>query len=403
MKLVFFTHPPFLKMASMMRYAAWLADGMRQRGHDVQIWSPEPYFYKLPVPSRFRKWMGYVDQYLVFPRQLRRRISKQPADTLYVFADHALGPWVPSVTAQPNVVHCHDFLAQDSALGLIPQNPVSATGRVYQRYIRQGFRQAEAFIAISQKTRDDLLVVIGSNGNCEVVYNGVNPRFRPSTDVAGDRAALGEALGIDLSRGYVLHVGVNTWYKNRRGVLVAYEAWRRDADADLATGAPALPLLMVGPPPPEALAELHRSLPCASDIHFLTAVSDEVLVSLYGAATVFLFPSIAEGFGWPIAEAMASGCPVITTGIPPMTEVAGDAGFLIAPDTDEQATVGSPWAAQAAAKLAEVIGLPDAERRAVAARGLAQVKHFDSTEALDRIEKVYERVLLKRQSRRPSP
>ncbi len=407
MKLVFFTHPPFLKMASMMRYAAWLADGMRQRGHDVQIWSPEPHFYNLPVPTRLRKWMGYVDQYLVFPRQLRRRISKQPADTLYVFADHALGPWVPSVTPQPNVVHCHDFLAQDSALGLIPQNPVSATGRLYQRYIRNGFRQADAFIAISQKTRDDLLIVIGSNGNCDVVYNGVNPRFRPSTDVAADRAALSKALGIDLSRGFVLHVGVNTWYKNRRGVVVAYDAWRRSTDNGTGAGMPALPLLMVGPPPPDTLAELQKSLPTSGDIHFLTGVSDEVLVSLYGAATVFLFPSIAEGFGWPIAEAMASGCPVITTGIPPMTEVAGEAGFFIATDVDEQATVGSPWAAEAAAKLAEVIGFSEAERKVVATRCLAQVKHFDSEHALDRIEKVYEQVLKKRQSGRqaeePSP
>ena len=396
MKLVFLTHPPFLKMASMMRYAAWLADGMRQRGHEVHIWSPEPYFYKLPVPARFRKWMGYIDQYLVFPGQLRKRMARQSDDTLYVFADHALGPWVPSVVPNPNVVHCHDFLAQDSALGLIPQNPVSATGRVYQRYIRQGFRQADAFIAISQKTRDDLLVVIGSNGNCDVVYNGVNPRFRPSTDVVADRTTLGKTLGIDLSHGYVLHVGVNTWYKNRRGVLVAYDAWRRSAGAQAA-----LPLLMVGPQPPEALADLRESLPSASDIHFLTAVSDEVLVSLYGAATVFLFPSIAEGFGWPIAEAMASGCPVITTGIPPMTEVAGDAAFFILPDSDEQATVGSSWATEAAAKLAEVMGLSAAERQAVAARGLAQVKHFDSTQALDRIEKIYERLLARRKS--PSP
>ncbi|MGJ7581716.1 glycosyltransferase family 4 protein [Variovorax sp. RHLX14] len=391
MKLVFLTHPPFLKIASMMRYAAWLADGMRQRGHEVHTWAPEPYFYKLPVPARFRKWMGYIDQYLVFPGQLRKRMARQPNDTLYVFADHALGPWVPSFVSKPNVVHCHDFLAQDSALGLIPQNPVSATGRIYQRYIRQGFRQADAFIAISQKTRDDLLVVIGSNGNCEVVYNGVNPRFRQSTDVAADRATLGKTLGIDLSRGYVLHVGVNTWYKNRRGVLVAYDAWRRSIGANAA----ALPLLMVGPQPPEALAELCKSLSSAGDIHFLTSVSDEVLVSLYGAATVFLFPSIAEGFGWPIAEAMASGCPVITTGIPPMTEVAGDAGFFIPPDADAQATVGSAWAAQAATKLAEVVGLSDDERRAVAARGLAQVRHFDSTHALDRIEKIYERLLAK--------
>ncbi|RZL53903.1 MAG: glycosyltransferase family 1 protein [Variovorax sp.] len=397
MKLVFFTHPPFLKMASMMRYASWLAEGMAQRGHEVHTWAPEPRFYRLPVPARFRKWMGYIDQFLVFPRQIRHRMARESDDTLYVFADHALGPWVPSVASRPNVVHCHDFLAQDSALGLIPQNPVSSTGRIYQRYIRHGFQHARAFIAISQKTREDLLAVIGPDGRCEVVYNGVNPRFRPSADVPADRAALGRKLGLDLSRGYVLHVGVNTWYKNRRGVLVGYDAWRRRAAA--AGDETALPLLMVGPPPPDELAALQATLPSARDIHFLTDVTDEALVSLYGAATVFLFPSIAEGFGWPIAEAMASGCPVVTTGIAPMTEVAGDAAFLIPPDAGERADVDSPWAGEVAAKLAEVIGLPDADRAAVVARGLAQVAHFDSTKALDRIEGIYAKLLAER---RPS-
>ncbi|MGI4777784.1 MAG: glycosyltransferase family 4 protein [Janthinobacterium lividum] len=395
MKLVFFTHPPFLKMASMMRYATWLAEGMAQRGHEVHTWTPEPHFYKLPMPARYRKWMGYIDQFLVFPRQIRQRMAQESGDTLYVFADHALGPWVPAVAMWPNVVHCHDFLAQDSALGLIPQNPVSSTGRMYQRYIRHGFRQAQAFIAISKKTREDLMAVIGPEGRCEVVYNGVNPRFRPSTDVPADRTSLGRRLGIDLSRGYVLHVGVNTWYKNRRGVLVGYDAWRRRAtDGDRVV----LPLLMVGPQPPGELAAFCATLPSAGDIHFLTDVSDEVLVSLYGAATVFLFPSIAEGFGWPIAEAMASGCPVITTGIAPMTEVAGDAAFLIPPDTGERAGTDSPWAGEVAAKLAEVIELSDAERAAVVARGLAQVAHFDSTQALDRIEGIYERLLAERRS-----
>ncbi|RZL41156.1 MAG: glycosyltransferase family 1 protein [Variovorax sp.] len=408
MKLVFFTHPPFLAISSMTRYASWLVDDMKRRGHEVQIWTPAPLvqiwtpaplFYRLPVPVRLKKWMGYIDQYVMFPLQVKWRLVRQPLDTLYVFADHALGPWVPLVAKRPHVVHCHDFLAQDSALGRIPHNPVSQTGRLYQRYIRNGFSQARAFIAISRKTKEDLMHVVDASSRCEVVYNGVNPRFQPTADVPAQRELLGRELGIDLSRGFVMHVGVNTWYKNRQGVLAAYEAWQlsRAPESGEPAEAAALPLLMIGPPPPEGLADIHARMSSTADVHFLSAVSDEQLAALYGAATVFLFPSIAEGFGWPIVEAMASGCPVITTGEAPMTEVAGSAAVLIPvstlQDTEDPAPWSTPWAARAGAALAQVANLSPAERQAMVARGLAQARHFDSAKALDRIEAIYASLL----------
>jgi glycosyltransferase involved in cell wall biosynthesis len=400
MKLVFFTHPPFLEISSMTRYASWLVDGMERRGHEVQVWTPRPCFYRLPVPVRMKKWMGYLDQYVVFPGAARRMLARQPAaTTLYVFADHALGPWVPLVVSRHHVVHCHDFLAQDSALGRIPHNRVSQTGRLYQRYIRNGFRKAHAFIAISQKTKDDLMAVVDPSSRCDVVYNGVNPRFKPAADVHAQRVALGAALGIDLSRGFVMHVGVNTWYKNRLGVLAAYEAWQRAEPAPGTPGAAAdsdtraIPLLMVGPPPPDTLAALKSAMQSGESVHFLSGISDDRLAALYSAATVFLFPSIAEGFGWPIVEAMASGCPVITTGEAPMTEVAGSAAVLIPvptlQDTNDPQPWTTPWAVQAGEALAQVVGLSVPARQSMVARGLAQARHFDSAAALDRIETIY--------------
>lgn len=395
MKLVFFTHPPFLAISSMTRYASWLIDDMRHRGHDVQVWTPKALFYRLPVPERYRKWMGYIDQYVVFPLEVRWRLLRQSRACLYVFADHALGPWVPLVANRPHVVHCHDFLAQDSALGRIPHNRVSHTGRLYQRYIRKGFCKARAFIAISQKTKEDLMAVVDPSSRCDVVYNGVNPRFKPAANVQTQRMALGEELGIDLSRGFVLHVGVNTWYKNRLGVLAAYDAWQRRETAP-GTASPDthdIPLLMVGPPPPDSLTVLQSDMYSSASVHFLSDISDERLAALYSAATVFLFPSIAEGFGWPIVEAMASGCPVITTGEAPMTEVAGDAGVLIPvaalEDTEASEPWTTSWATTAAAALAQVAGLSDEGRHKMVARGLAQARHFDSAVALNRIEAIY--------------
>ena len=74
---------------------------------------------------------------------------------------------------------------------------------------------------------------------------------------------------------------------------------------------------------------MYEDSPFKHEIHFLPGIEDRLVRMAYAAATVFLFPSLAEGFGWPIAEAMVSGCPVITTAEAPMTEVGKNIAFYI--------------------------------------------------------------------------
>src|SRR5258707_6114071 len=144
------------------------------------------------------------------------------AATLFVFCDQALGPWVPLVKSRPHVVHAHDLLALRSALGDIPENPTSFTGRIYQRYIRRGFRQARHFISASKKTRDDLhrcgQVAATSS---DVVYNGLNfpyePMARHEAQEVLRTAGFPESPG-----GVLLHIGGNQWYKNQAGVISIY-------------------------------------------------------------------------------------------------------------------------------------------------------------------------------------
>src|SRR5215208_2592457 len=94
---------------SMPRFAKMLVDGMTERGHSVQQWKPRPFFYRIPANSLLKKWLGYIDQFLVFPFMVRFRLKKKPSNTLFVFTDHALGPWVPLIAHYPHVIHCHDF------------------------------------------------------------------------------------------------------------------------------------------------------------------------------------------------------------------------------------------------------------------------------------------------------
>src|SRR5690606_9134368 len=98
MNIVFFTHPTFLGSQSMPRFAKMLGDGMRKRGHNIVVYSATSFFHKLPF---FKKWMGYLDQYVLFPTMKKRELKKGFEDTLFVFVDHALGPWVPLVASRP--------------------------------------------------------------------------------------------------------------------------------------------------------------------------------------------------------------------------------------------------------------------------------------------------------------
>jgi glycosyltransferase involved in cell wall biosynthesis len=384
MKIVFFTHPPFLGSQSMPRFATMLEKGMQQLGHSTEVWTPEAFFYKLPLPVSLKKWVGYIDQYIRFPAQVRKRLKTYPANSLFVFTDQALGPWIPLVANRPHVIHCHDFLAQRSALGQIPENPTGASGKKYQDYIRNGYRQGKNFISVSNKTRQDLHELLGYIPACsKMVYNGLNQSFG-NADVQGAQQAVGNETGIDTSQGYLLHIGGNQWYKNRPGVIQIYDAWRNISQARL-------PLLMIGANPnPKLLNEFERSC-YKADIHLLTGKSDAFIKQAYNGASVFLFPSLAEGFGWPIAEAMASGCPVITTDDAPMTEVGASAAFYI-PRKGAGADANA-WARNAAITVSKVLNLTPAERSDVIKNGLNNAGRFGASKALTQIETIYVDVL----------
>ena len=365
----------------MPRFARMLAEGMKDRGHSVEILAPQAKVSRLPAPRALRKWLHYADQYITFPSAVRKSLPNYPSDTLFVFTDHALGPWVPLVADRPHVVHCHDFLAQWSALGAIPENPTGWSGRQYQKYIRQGYSQAKHFISVSRKTQQDLAHFLPSAPrSSETVYNALNQKFSP-VDLKQARASLTKQTGIELNAGYLLHIGGNQWYKNRAGVIEIYNAWRKNTDGTL-------PLLLIGETPTPALEQMREQSAYKKDIHFLTNIPDEFVQLAYAGASVFIFPSLAEGFGWPIAEAMASGCLVLTTNEAPMTEVAGDAGFLASrrPGAEEKVAA---WADETAQVLQQILSLSPSDRSRAVEAGILNAKRFESKKLLDQIEKIY--------------
>ena len=397
MNLVLFTHPAFLGLRSQGHFARLLADAYRARGHTVSMRQPDGWLHGRWPHRSSAKWAGYVDQYLRFPRQMRAAMQQDPVDTLYVFCDQALGPWVPVAAHRPHVVHCHDLLALQSALGEIPENPTSFTGKVYQRYIQQGFRQARHFISISQKTRADLHHFGGVRPRTsEVVYNGLNHPYQRLDASAASHVLQQAGLQVPTG-GYLMHVGAGQWYKNTPGVVALYAAY---VQAQVDESLDPLPLWMLSPSPKPAVQEALARVPAAGHVQFLPPLNPDALQAAYSLAHVLLFPSLAEGFGWPIAEAMACGCPVITTAKAPMTEVGGDAAVYL-PRLKHDDDVAD-WAQTGAQAMLQLLRSPQDVRRQRAEAGMAWARRFGADEAIDRYLDIYSRVLVSEAAARPA-
>lgn len=369
---------------SMPRFANMLQAALKSRGHTVDVWSPKGYCYRIVAGRKHAKWAGYIDQYLIFPIVARWRLLKMPGDTLFVFCDQALGPWVPLVESRPHVVHVHDLLALRSALGHYPENPTSFTGRVYQKYIRRGFRRGRHFISVSKKTKADLHEFGGiSPVTSEVVYNGLNYPYAPMPTDEAIRT-LGRRWDLDCSEGILLHVGGNQWYKNLAGVIGIYAKY-------CSLAARPLPLMCVSPAPNVELGAVVQSVPVSGRIFFAQGIDGRFLQAAYTLARALIFPSLAEGFGWPLVEAQACGCPVITTDDPPMTEVAGPSAVYL-----PRLNYGSSWESWVeggAARLVELLGASPVERADRRSRGMAWSRKFDAESAIARYLAIYAGIL----------
>ena len=361
-----------------------LRSAYASRGHSVDTWAPKARAFDLLPPGPWSKWAGYIDQYVLFPLTVRRALARVPPETLFVFCDQALGPWMPRVRNRPHVVHAHDLLALRSALGEFPENRTALSGRIYQRYIRSGFQTARHFISISNKTRDDLHRCGQIQPTTsEVVYNGLNYPYRRMPREDARRALVAAGLP-DAPRGILLHVGGGQWYKNQAGTIALYASYAAQVPNPL-------PLLCISPPADAKVREALALVPPRGSVSFHQGLSEPTLQAAYSHAEALLFPSLAEGFGWPIIEAQACGCPVLTTGEPPMSEVGGEHSTYLPRLKNGDAV--SEWASRGAAVLMSLLGRADAQRRESMELGFAWAKRFSAEGAIDAYLSIYERVL----------
>ncbi len=326
MKVLLIGNLPTDRQTSMLLFQAAIERELRRLGHEVRLITAQPLALRLPHPKRLRKWMSYIDKFVIFALLIRKHL--QWAEVVHI-TDHSNAMYVPRVLTRPNIVTCHDVIAIQAAIGRIENWHVGYLGRIFQRLISKGLGRADAVVCVSQLTRRDLLELkITDEPRVCVVDNSLNADFRPLSQERAD--TLTRRLGVSSTDRYLMHVGQDLDRKNRTIVLGTFIELQRRA-RNTGASPPVDKLIFVGPPLNSEMTELARAGGVATQVGTVQDVQHETLCALYSNAVALLFPSLHEGFGWPIIEAQACGCPVFTSDRAPMNEIGGEGPVYVEP------------------------------------------------------------------------
>ena len=226
------------------------------------------------------------------------------------------------------VVTIHDLIPL-----LLPQTFTPRHRMVVRTALAQVRRKADLVIVPSHAVKRDVVQHLGLGEDRVVVtYHGCEPRFHPAADEAAFRAV---TTKYGLPSRYVLAVGTLEPRKNLATLLRAFACLQRTSKIN-----PDLRLTLAGGRGwlDEPIFQTIRSLGLEKVVCVPGFIDDDDLPAVYRGASLFVFPSLYEGFGLPLLEAMACGVPVITSNTSSMPEVVGGAAILVDPhDVDEMA------------------------------------------------------------------
>jgi glycosyltransferase involved in cell wall biosynthesis len=218
------------------------------------------------------------------------------------------------------IVTIHDIIHV-----LFPEFLRHSLGFAYARLlIRAAVRRSSRVVTVSQTTADDLRRLFGANeARLRVIPNGIHAEFFTPGEAGADEAVR-ERLGVH--RPYFLHVGNHKPHKNVESVLKAYQMLVRGGFAQT----PAL-VLAGGFAPGGELARHAAGMGLADRVHCVGHLERRELAALFRGASVFVYPTLYEGFGLPVLEAMACGVPVVAGDVAAIREVAGDGVLRVNP------------------------------------------------------------------------
>ncbi|MDD2546903.1 MAG: glycosyltransferase family 1 protein [Burkholderiaceae bacterium] len=300
---------------------------------------------------------------LLMPTVQRLRLRGQGA-ALYHSPNYFLPPF-----SGRTVTTVHDLSHH-----IYPEFHPAARIDYMRRMLPESLARADHVITVSESARQDLITHMGYPADrATAVPLGVNPVFRPHC--AHELAPVLQRLGLE-AQAYTLYVGTIEPRKNLDRLLAAYEALpsalRRRT-----------PLVLAGSPGwcSEHTHERMERAASAGWLHYLRFVAQADLPALYAGAALFAYPSLYEGFGLPVLEAMASGVPVVTSNTSSLPEVVGAVALQVPPEDTAALT-------QALAR-----GLQDERWRVQAATaGLERAARFTWERCVEQTVAVYARV-----------
>ncbi|MDX2076482.1 MAG: glycosyltransferase family 1 protein [bacterium] len=199
------------------------------------------------------------------------------------------------------------------------------------------YKTADYLIAISQATKHDTVRLLGyPSERIGVAYPAVDKSFMRLDDatIQARLTALWQKLGIPAPAHYIFTVTDHFYTKNLDTLLVAYA----QLPADLRLTTPLIVTFDIYPKDRVRFMARAKELGVDGQVIFTGRIPEDDLVALYNGALFTVYPSRYEGFGYPIAEAMACGSPVITTTAASMPEVAGEGALLVNPEDAEAMT-----------------------------------------------------------------
>jgi glycosyltransferase involved in cell wall biosynthesis len=255
---------------------------------------------------------------------------------------------------------------------IMPEFLPSKAAYLYAKFmIAYACKKSEKIITISQHTKNDLVKYFNVEpSKIEVIYIGVNPVFKPSKEISGEMT---KKIGK-----YILYVGAVRPHKNVHTLIEAFIALRNKHNIEHK-------LVLIGKGKPEYIAKIGSiiALNKLENIVLRPEVkSQEELAKYYCGADIFVFPSLYEGFGLPPLEAMACGCPVISSNTSSLPEVIGDAGIMVGPKNVNAF----------ADSIYNVISDPEL-KRSMSLNGIARSKSFSYEKTVKETAEIYNQIL----------
>lgn len=279
---------------------------------------------------------------------------------------------VPRISNIPKVVTVHDLIVYKH-----PRLMPPGSRWYFSKWIPNSYKHADHIIAVSQDTKNDLVNLLHlDRDKITVIHHGIDPVFTRTTDIHEINRI---RHNYHVPGEFFLMVGS---FEPRKNINVAVDAFAR-----ISKSSNMLKLLLVGKENAyqKKIRAQVKALGLSEKVLFPGYVNDRELVTLYSITTALIFPSSAEGFGFPVVEAMATGAPVIASDLPVIKEIASDAPVYV--------NVNDPVAlADAMLQMLE----DPSHRAAHVRKGLARSLKFDWEVAAEQTFRVYLRVLKRR-------